>query len=137
MINGLGPLFDDAESKIADFEIWRTKEINKERELPDDVPGDRYLNLMISEEKCMICGRDAKEGSSEHIHIKSLLNRRTRSEVLNPEIEMLNNNIQRIKGYTNQLKVKHDNIKHEIKSWRLEEDKLNKNKQMLVLKKVK
>ena len=131
MIKGLKPLINDAEEKITEFEIWMTKEIDKERELPDDVPGDKYLNRMIKEEKCMICGRPAKEGSGEHEHIKSLLNRRTRSEVLKPEIQLLNNNIQRIKGFTHQLLAKHDRINDEIKNWRDQENKLITTKQVL------
>ena len=43
--------------------------------LPVDIPRPVDIRQMLSAEVCLVCGRDAKQGTSEHHHIAELLNR--------------------------------------------------------------
>jgi DNA sulfur modification protein DndD len=49
--------------------------------LPINIPQPIHINQMITEEKCFVCGRDAKEGSEPHKHILTLLERNTPRDI--------------------------------------------------------
>jgi len=46
--------------------------------LPVNVPQPVYVEQMLDVEKCLVCGRDAKNGTDEYNHIKKLLERGTK-----------------------------------------------------------
>jgi len=45
----------------------------KQRELPKDIPQPVHVNKMLTEERCFVCGREAKKGTPEYEHIRALL----------------------------------------------------------------
>jgi len=45
-------------------------------ELPANIPQPAQVYKMLEKEKCFVCGREAKKGTSEYKHIKSLVNRK-------------------------------------------------------------
>ena len=47
MLKGLTPLINGSAGKLLEFEDWRNKQIDKERELPEDVPGPVYIKKML------------------------------------------------------------------------------------------
>lgn len=116
MLKGLIPTIEEAEKKLTEFEVWRQKQIKKEISLPEDVPGDQYINLMLEAQKCLLCEREAHEDSEAYIAIKNKLNRKPKSELLNPEIEDLNNKVNTLKYWPRKLILKLTNVDEEIKS---------------------
>ena len=137
MLKGLSPLIKLSLDKMTNFEEWRTNEIDKEQNLPEDVPGDQYLHKMIKEELCMICNREAKEGTPEHLHIRSLLNRKEKSKVLSPEIENLNSAIIQLKHFPSILLNKISLVDDEIKKYRKEDSELITQRNFLLNEKNK
>ena len=124
MLKGLTPFLKDSANKLLEFEDWRNKLIDKERELPEDVPGDIYLEKMLKQEKCLVCGRPAKKGTAEHKHIESKLNRKTTSILLDPEIEKMNNYVVSLKSYPQRLSNDLSAIDEQIEKYRDEDNKL-------------
>lgn len=131
MLKGLSPLIKNSLIKMTEFEDWRTSQIDKEQNLPEDVPGDQYLQKMLNEELCMICNRDAIKGSIEYNHIKSLLNRKEKSKVLSPEVENLNTTITQLKHYPSRILNKISRVDQEIKDYRERDTDLTKRKTFL------
>lgn len=85
-----------------------------ELELPKNVPEPVHVNRMLEEEKCMVCGRDAKKGTSEYRSIESLL----RKENPQPDYEFENDcSALFTKLYQSTLKCDStdDEIKEKIK----------------------
>lgn len=115
MLKGLAPLLEDAGNKLTEFEVWRQKQIKKEISLPEDVPGDQYINLMLKAKKCLLCEREAPEDSEAYLAIKNKLNRRPKSELLNPEIEDLNNKVNTLKYWPKKIISKLEEVDDEIK----------------------
>ena len=131
MLKGLSPLINNSLIKMTEFEDWRTSQIDKEQNLPEDVPGDQYLHKMLNEELCMICNRDATRDSIEYNHIKSLLNRKEKSKVLSPEVENLNTTITQLKHYPSRILNKISKVDQEIKDYREKDTDLTKRKTFL------
>ena len=131
MLKGLSPLIKNSLDKMTEFEDWRTSQIDKEQNLPEDVPGDQYLHKMLNEELCMICNRDAVQGSIEHNHIKSLLNRKEKSKVLSPEVENLNTIITQLKHFPSRILNNISEVDTEIKEYRERDADLTKRKTFL------
>ena len=131
MLKGLSPLLKDSSYKLLEFEDWRNKKISKERELPEDVPGDIYLEKMLKQEKCLVCGRPAKSGSEEHAHIASKLNRKNTSVLLDPETERMNKYVVSLKSFPQSLSNDLSIINDEIKEYRDEDFELTKKLRIL------
>ncbi len=124
MLKGLTPFLKDSANKLLEFEDWRNKLIDKERELPEDVPGDIYLEKMLKQEKCLVCGRPAKKGTAEHKHIESKLNRKNTSILLDPEIEKMNNYVVSLKSFPQRLSNDLSVIDEQIEKYRDEDNRL-------------
>ena len=103
MLNGSNQLLKKAGESLIEFEDYRQSLIDKEYKLPDDVPGDVYLKKMLNEELCMICDRVAEKGSDAYKSIEGKLNRKTKPEYLNKEIEELNNRVFTYKAKLSSL----------------------------------
>jgi len=135
MLKGLTPLLKDSAKKLLEFEDWRNKQIDKERKLPEDVPGDPYLNKMIDLKRCLICGTPAKDGTPEQAHIASLLNRKNTSIVLDPETERMNQYVVSLKTYPQSLSNDLDKINNQIENYRDNDAELTKRRRILEKKK--
>lgn len=116
MLKGLTPLLKDAGKQLTEFEVWRQKQIKKEVSLPEDVPGDQYIQLMLDAKRCLLCEREAHEDSEAYLAIKNKLNRRPKSELLNPEMEDLNNKVNSLKYWPKKIISKLDDVDEEIKT---------------------
>jgi DNA sulfur modification protein DndD len=116
MLKGMIPIIKEAENKLTEFEVWRQNQINKEISLPEDVPGDQYINLMLKAQKCLLCDREANEGSEAYKAIKDKLNRKAKSALLNPEIENLNNKVNTLKYWPRKLILILANVDDDIKA---------------------
>ena len=101
------------------------------KKLPEDVPGDTYLNKMIDAELCMICNRSTKKGTDEYEYIKGLLNKHT-SPLSDPETEKMNDYMKALKSYPQSLGYKIDQIEKEIGDYKNIDDELTKNKIYLI-----
>ncbi|MCB8999924.1 MAG: hypothetical protein H6540_07670 [Bacteroidales bacterium] len=115
MLKGLTPIISEAEARLTEFEVWRQKQMNDEVSLPEDVPGDQYIKMMLKAEKCLLCEREAKEDSAAYLSIKNKLNRKPKSELLSPEIEDINNKVNTLKYWPKKIILKLSNVNDEIK----------------------
>lgn len=115
MLKGITSILMDAGDKLTEFEVWRQKQIKKEISLPEDVPGDQYIQMMLDARKCLLCEREALEGSEAYLAIKNKLNRKSKSALLDPEIEDLNNKINTLKYWPKRLILKLEDTDKEIK----------------------
>ena len=114
MLYGTKHLFQSASDKLLEFEDYRQSLINKEYELPEDVPGDIYLNKMLENEVCMICDRPAEKDSEPWNNIKAKLNRKLKPEVLSNENEQIHREVLTFKSKLQSLSRNYDSIKDEI-----------------------
>lgn len=114
MLYGTKHLFQTAADRLIEFEDYRQSLINKEYELPMDVPGDVYLNKMLENEMCMICDRPAKKDSEAYDNIKAKLNRKIKPEYLTPENEQINKEVLTFKAKLGSLSRNYNFIKGEI-----------------------
>ena len=114
MLYGTKSLFQTAADRLIEFEDHRQSLISKEYELPEDVPGDVYLNKMLKNELCMICDRPAKKDSEAYNNIKGKLNRKIKPEYLTPENEQINTEVLTFKAKLGSLSRNYDSIKIEI-----------------------
>lgn len=131
MLKGLSYLIKDSANKLLEFEDWRNKQIDKERELPEDVPGPVYIEKMLKQEKCLVCGRPAKKGTDEHKHIASRLIKKNPSIILDPEIEKMNQYVVSLRTYPHTLTNNLSKIDDEIKKYRDEDFELTKKRRIL------
>ena len=131
MLKGLAPLINGSAGKLLEFEDWRNKQIDKERELPEDVPGPVYIKKMLKQEKCLVCGRPAKQGTDEHNHIASRLNKKNPSIVLDPEVEKMNQYVVSLRTYPHSLTNDLSKIDGEIKEYRDQDVELTKKLRIL------
>lgn len=60
-------------SFLADSKRLKHPKTTVEIGLPKNVPEPVHVNRMLEEEKCLVCGRDAKKGTREYESIESLL----------------------------------------------------------------
>ena len=111
MLYGTKNLFQTAADRLIEFEDHRLSLINKEYELPLDVPGDVYLNKMLKNELCMICDRPAEKDSEAYNNIKAKLNRKIKPEYLTPENEQINKEVFTFKAKLGSLSRNYDFIK--------------------------
>lgn len=114
MLYGTKHLLQTAADKLFEFEDYRQSLINKEYKLPEDVPGDVYLNKMLENEVCLICDRPAKEGSDAFNNIKAKLNRKLKPEYLSEENEKINKEVLTFKAKLAGLSRNYDSIKVEV-----------------------
>lgn len=114
MLYGTKYLFQGASDKLIEFEDYRQSLINKEYELPEDVPGDVYLNKMLEKEVCLICDRPAEENTEPWNNIKAKLNRKIKPEYLSEENEKINREVLTFKTKLASLSRNYDSIKSEI-----------------------
>jgi DNA sulfur modification protein DndD len=131
MMKGLTPFLKDSAKKLLEFEDWRNKQFDKEQELPEDVPGPVYIEKMLKQEKCLVCGRPAKEGTDEHKHIASRLNKKNPSKILDPETERMNKYVVSLRTYPHRLTNKLDAINFEIENYRDKDIELTKKRRIL------
>lgn len=114
MLYGTKVLLEKAQRKLFDFEDYRQLQINKEYELPEDVPGDRYLNKMLQQELCLICNRPAKKDSEEYNYIKSRKNRKVKPEILTPKNEAIYGEVKKYSSRLGRILKSMSSIKDEI-----------------------
>jgi DNA sulfur modification protein DndD len=114
MLYGTKSSLQTAADRLIEFEDHRQSLISKEYELPEDVPGDVYLNKMLKNELCMICDRPAKKDSEAYNNIKGKLNRKIKPEYLTPENEQINTEVLTFKAKLGSLSRNYDSIKIEI-----------------------
>lgn len=114
MLYGTKHLFQSAADRLIEFEDYRQSLINKEYELPEDVPGDVYINKMLKKEICLICDRPAEENSKPWNSIKAKLNRKLKPESLSNENEKINGEVLTFKTKLASLSRNYDSIKDEI-----------------------
>lgn len=73
------PIFDEYSTKYNEYYKVHFAKINAGKasvvELPIDIPQPIHVSKMLDDEKCFVCGREAKTGTPEYAHIKSLLSR--------------------------------------------------------------
>lgn len=68
----------DYSKKYDDYTIRHQSALNRLKmdsaavSLPYDVPAPIYVRRMVDEQKCFVCDRDAKEGSTAHDYLKKL-----------------------------------------------------------------
>ncbi|MBI6115991.1 AAA family ATPase [Salegentibacter maritimus] len=114
MLYGSKHLFQKAGDKLIEFEDYRQSLINKEYKLPEDVPGDVYLNKMLEKEICLICDRPAEENSEAWNNIKAKLNRKHKPEYLSEENEKINKEVLTFKAKLAGLSRNYGTIQKEI-----------------------
>lgn len=114
MLYGTKHLFQSAADKLIEFEDYRQSLINKEYELPEDVPGDVYINKMLKKEICLICDRPAEKDSPAWNSIKAKLNRKLKPEYLSEENEQINREVLTFKTKLTSLSRNYESIKDEI-----------------------
>ena len=131
MLKGLVPLIKDSSNKLMEFEDWRNKQLNKENELPDDVPGPPYIKKMLKQEKCLVCGRPAKEGTDEYKHILSRLNKKNPSKILDPETDKMFKYVSSLREYPPTYVNDLIKIDDEIKEYRDQDVELTKKLRIL------
>ena len=131
MLKGLTPLIKNSANKLLEFEDWRNKQIDKERELPEGVPGPVYIEKMLKQEKCLVCGRPAKQGTDEYKRIASRSDKNPPSIRLDPEIERMNNYVVSLRTYPHTLANHLGKIDDEIKEYRDEDFELTKKLRIL------
>tara|TARA_R110002167_G_scaffold344363_1_gene553703 strand:- start:41703 stop:43814 length:2112 start_codon:yes stop_codon:yes gene_type:complete len=80
LLKSVQPVFKEFYEKYNNFSQKHLEMLNVNREvvlkLPINVPQPIHVEKMIADEKCFVCGRDAKLGTEEHAHIKNLLERK-------------------------------------------------------------
>lgn len=140
-------MYAGTETIIQNFhEIYKKNKI--ERKIPEPIRQE-FIKEMLDKETCLVCGSDAKDGSSPHNHIKSLLN----DKALDKETELINklsfvadttlekvvnikSNIQdfykktddidgQIKNFSSRIKTKEDELRDVIPS-DVSEDEIKK-----------
>ncbi len=114
MLLGTKKLLEKAESKLFDFEEYRQLQISKEYDLPEDVPGDVYLDKMLEKELCLICNRPAKKDSEEYKYIESRKNRKVKPEYLTPENEKIYTEVSSYKSRVGRILKSISSVKDEI-----------------------
>ena len=114
MLYGTKHLFKSAADRLIEFEDYRQSLISKEYELPEDVPGDVYLNKMLDQEICLICDRPAEKNSNAWNNMKAKLNRKLKPEYLSEENEKINNEVGGFKAKLGSLSRNYDSIHDEI-----------------------
>ncbi|MDB2394216.1 hypothetical protein N9V73_00815, partial [Flavobacteriaceae bacterium] len=124
MLYGTKSSLQTAADRLIEFEDYRQSLISKEYELPEDVPGDVYLNKMLKNELCMICDRPAEKDSQAYNNIKAKLNRKTKPEYLTPENEQINTEVLTFKAKLGSLSRNYDSIYNEIIAHRQKMDDL-------------
>lgn len=114
MLYGTKHLFKSAADRLIEFEDYRQSLISKEYELPEDVPGDVYLNKMLDQEICLICDRPAEKNSNAWNNMKAKLNRKLKPEYLSEENEKINKEVGGFKAKLGSLSRSYDSIHDEI-----------------------
>lgn len=114
MLYGTKHLFKSAADRLIEFEDYRQSLISKEYELPEDVPGDVYLNKMLDQEICLICDRPAEKNSNAWNNMKAKLNRKLKPEYLSEENEKINKEVGGFKAKLGSLSRNYDSIHDEI-----------------------
>ena len=114
MLYGTKHLFKSAADRLIEFEDYRQSLISKEYELPEDVPGDVYLNKMLDQEICLICDRPAEKNSDAWNNMKAKLNRKLKPEYLSEENEKINKEVVGFKAKLGSLSRNYDSIHDEI-----------------------
>ena len=114
MLYGTKHLFKSAADRLIEFEDYRQSLISKEYELPEDVPGDVYLNKMLDQEICLICDRPAEKNSDAWNNMKAKLNRKLKPEYLSEENEKINKEVGGFKAKLGSLSRNYDSIHDEI-----------------------
>lgn len=114
MLYGTKHLFKSAADRLIEFEDYRQSLISKEYELPEDVPGDVYLNKMLDQEICLICDRPAEKNSDAWNNMKAKLNRKLKPEYLTEENEKINREVIAFKAKLGSLSRNYDSIYEEI-----------------------
>ncbi|GAB3489774.1 hypothetical protein GCM10027341_00580 [Spirosoma knui] len=69
LLKGMAGLMQEARQRMQDYETQRSG--NAKYELPADVPAKAYLERMLGEAQCLVCGTDAPAGSPPHTHIQN------------------------------------------------------------------
>ncbi|MBT6045224.1 MAG: AAA family ATPase [Candidatus Scalindua sp.] len=73
------PAYSDYVTKYAEYHEKHLHLVNSSKSkvvlLPINIPQPMHVNNMLRDEQCFVCGRDAKKGTDEYGHIKSLLSR--------------------------------------------------------------
>jgi len=124
MLYGTKKSLQTAADRLIEFEDHRQSLISKEYELPEDVPGDVYINKMLKNELCMICDRPAEKDSEAYHNIKAKLNRKIKPEYLTPENEQINTEVLTFKAKLGTLSRNYNSIKSEIIAHKKELDDL-------------
>ena len=132
------PIFDEYSVKYGEYYQAHSAKINAGKasvvELPIDIPQPIHVSKMLADEKCFVCGREAKIGSSEYAHIKNLLSRE-REETKDVFKNDCSSFFQKI--YDNALGFKHligktkENISDEFKEIASLRSSIQKKKQDL------
>ncbi len=68
LLDGMSGLMQEAKQMMQDYETQRSS--TAKYELPGDVPAKAFLERMLSEGQCLVCGTSALVGSPAHTHIQ-------------------------------------------------------------------
>ena len=108
------PIFDEYSTKYNQYYQAHLAKINAGKtrvfELPIDIPQPIHVSKMLDDEKCFVCGREAKTGSPEYAHIENLLSREKEEtkDVFKSDCSLFFQNI-----YNNALQFKHSIVQTE------------------------
>lgn len=115
-----GKIYNDFEQKKMQAEAQMQAKLDSENEiikelksrLPLDVPEPIHVEMMLKEERCMVCNREAPKGSDAWLSMKSLIDRsQTKLKTLEDEDKAVHNfSFDLKKLYQNGLGLSH-NIK--------------------------
>ena len=115
LLKNAQPIFDEYSVKYNKYYQAHQAQINAGKarvyELPIDIPQPIHVNKMLADEKCFVCGREAKKGSPEYEHIEYLLSREKKETK-----DIIKNDCSSIfqKIYNNALEFKHSIVKTDI-----------------------
>ena len=120
---------------LDEFEKFNDKEqalINaNNKQLREGVPGDKLINKMLTEETCLICLRDAPNGSEHYKNIERNLDKNKEIKILDPEMQAQRGIISSFGSFPKKIHNIINNIDTEIIDCSDKEDRFTENENKL------
>ena len=101
LLKGMSGLMQQAKQRMDDYETQRNS--NAKYVLPDAVPGKYYMEKMLTEGQCLVCGTDAPAGSAPHQHIQSRIDAQDDYYRQQTDNQELYSSVQRLMSFPDEV----------------------------------
>jgi len=132
ILKGCDPLIAEGLTFFEKFNEKKQSLITENnKQLQEGIPGDKLINKMLNEHVCLICLRDAPEGSDAYKNIERNLDKNKEIKILDPEIQSQSEIIASFGSFPNKIHKIINNIEEEINKSYDKEEELQKSENEL------